>query len=87
MTENGDFMTKTVDAIFENGVFRPKTPVDLEEQSEVRLVIQPTKKPDDAVKLINMWLEGDRNEQKETWEYLKRSLDEDRPSSRKLFPN
>jgi hypothetical protein len=25
-------------------------------------------------------------EQRETWEYLKRALDEDRPSYRKLFP-
>ena len=80
-------MTKTVDAVFENGVFRPKTPVDLEEKSEVRLVIQPARKPDDAVQLISSWLEGDKNEQKETWDYLKRSLDDDRPSSRKLFSN
>jgi predicted DNA-binding antitoxin AbrB/MazE fold protein len=80
-------MTKTVDAIFENGVFRPKTPVDLEEKSEVRLVIQPTRKLDDAVKLLNLWLAGDKNEQRETWDYLKQSLDEDRPSSRKLFSN
>lgn len=30
-------------------------------------------------------LEGDENEQRETFEYLKRVLDEDRPSERRLF--
>lgn len=29
---------------------------------------------------------GDEEEQRETWEYLKRALDEDRLSDRKLFP-
>ena len=36
--------------------------------------------------LLQSWLEEDREEQKETFEYLVRSLDEDRPSQRKLFP-
>ena len=30
-------------------------------------------------------LEGDEKEQRETFEYLKQALDEDRPSDRKLF--
>jgi hypothetical protein len=30
-------------------------------------------------------LKGDENEQRETFEYLKRVLDEDRPSERRLF--
>lgn len=38
-------------------------------------------------KLFQSWREGDAREQKETWEYLKRVLDEDRSSDRKLFPN
>ncbi len=80
-------MTKTVDAVFENGVFKPKTPVYLEEKTEVRLVIESARKPDDAIGLLNLWLEGDKNEQKVTWDYLKRALDEDRPSSRRLFSN
>ena len=29
---------------------------------------------------------GDEEEQRETWEYLKKALDEDRLSYRKLFP-
>lgn len=36
--------------------------------------------------LLESWLEEDCEEQKETFEYLVRSLDEDRPSQRKLFP-
>ena len=36
--------------------------------------------------LLQSWLEEDQEEQKETFEYLVRCLDEDRPSQRKLFP-
>ncbi len=39
-----------------------------------------------AIRLLRSWREGDEQEQCETWEYLKRVLDEDRPSNRKLFP-
>jgi hypothetical protein len=41
------------------------------------------------IALLNEWAEGDEQDQevqRETWELLKRLLDEDRPSSRKLFP-
>ena len=37
--------------------------------------------------LLQCWLEEDQEEQKDTFEYLVRSLDEDRPSQRKLFPS
>lgn len=40
------------------------------------------------IALMNEWAEGDtadQEEQRETWEILKRVLDEDRLSSRKLF--
>jgi hypothetical protein len=37
--------------------------------------------------LLQSWLEEDQEEQKDTFEYLVRSLDEDRPSQRKLFPS
>ena len=38
------------------------------------------------VKLLYEWREDkDDNEQRETWEYLRQSLDEDRISGRKLF--
>lgn len=33
-------MTKTVEAVYENGVFRPKAPVELEDKAEVRLLIE-----------------------------------------------
>lgn len=37
------------------------------------------------IQLLKSWREGDEQEQHETLEYLKQSLDEDRPSDRKLF--
>jgi len=36
--------------------------------------------------LLQSCIEEDQEEQKETFEYLVRALDEDRPSERKLFP-
>jgi len=49
------------------------------------LTIQQAKN-EPAIRLLRSWREGDKQEQRETWEYLKRALDEDRLSSRKLFP-
>lgn len=40
----------------------------------------------DLLRLLNSWREGDEQEQCETLEYLRKSLDEDRFSNRKLFP-
>lgn len=42
-----------------------------------------------AIELLNSWCdvtEEEEQEQRETWEYLKQALDEDRLWSRKLFP-
>ena len=39
-----------------------------------------------AVRSLRTLLEDDEQEQRETFDYLKKSLDEDRPSHRKLFP-
>jgi predicted DNA-binding antitoxin AbrB/MazE fold protein len=78
-------MTTVIEAVYENGVFKPKSPVDLAEKSEVRLLIESKTKLSAAIQLLNSWLEGDEQEQKETWLFLKRALDEDRPSNRKLF--
>ena len=40
-----------------------------------------------AIALLRSWAEeGDEQEQRDTWEYLKEALDEDRLSDRKLFP-
>jgi hypothetical protein len=38
------------------------------------------------VQLLNSWREGDEQEQRETLNFLKKALDEDRVSERKLFP-
>lgn len=38
------------------------------------------------IQLLKSWREGDEQEQRSTWEYLKQALDEDRLSKRKLFP-
>ncbi|MFN8497075.1 MAG: hypothetical protein U0641_04405 [Anaerolineae bacterium] len=38
------------------------------------------------IRLLDSWAEGNEREQKETWAYLERVLNEDRPSDRKLFP-
>ena len=40
----------------------------------------------ELVSLLQSWMEGDADEQRETGEYLLHSLDEDRLSDRKLFP-
>jgi hypothetical protein len=36
-------------------------------------------------KLLDEWMQGDEKEQRETFEVLRRSLDEDRPEGYKLF--
>jgi hypothetical protein len=36
-------------------------------------------------KLLDEWMQGDETEQRETFEVLRRSLDEDRPDGYKLF--
>jgi hypothetical protein len=38
-----------------------------------------------TVRSLRTLLEGDEREQRETFEYLKQALDEDRPSNRRLF--
>ena len=37
-------------------------------------------------RLFDEWMHGDEAEQRETFEVLRRSLDEDRPAGYKLFP-
>jgi hypothetical protein len=37
----------TVKAVFENGVFRPKEPVDLPEKTEVEVLLPPSPPPAD----------------------------------------
>ena len=54
-------------------------------------IVSESKTSDDCaaglVQLVQSWVdEGDADEQRETLEYLIHALDEDRLSSRKLFP-
>jgi len=37
-------------------------------------------------KLLDEWMQGDADEQRETFEALRKGLDEDRPEGYKLFP-
>ena len=48
--------------------------------------IQQVSKYQTAIDLLRAWRMGDEKEQRETLEYLKHALDEDRLSDRKLFP-
>jgi hypothetical protein len=41
--------------------------------------------PSGLAKLLDEWMQGDEAEQRETFETLRRSLDEDRPAGYKLF--
>lgn len=34
-------MSKSIDAIYEEGVFKPQSPVELDERQRVRLIIEP----------------------------------------------
>ena len=60
-------------------------------QSEIRKEepqqsIAQSQKNRALIQLLRSWREGDEQEQRSTWEYLKQALDEDRLSERKLFP-
>jgi hypothetical protein len=46
----------------------------------------PAASIDRALELIDKWLAEDPSYEEETWEELKAALDEDRLSSRPLFP-
>ena len=47
----------------------------------------PRRRPDPAAlaRLLDDWMQGDEAEQRETFESLRQSLDEDRPAGYKLF--
>ena len=63
--------------------FRQKLP------PETRPVIdeEQAKKNQAAIDLIDSWInEDDPTEHQETWDFLKKALDEDRLSNRPLFP-
>ncbi len=48
--------------------------------------VKVSKKNQKAIDLLDSWIEdGNEQEQTETWEYLKKELDENRLSDRKFF--
>ena len=49
-------------------------------------LIHPHPDPLTVVRLLNQWMQDDKQEQKETLESLSRALDERRPEGGKLFP-
>jgi hypothetical protein len=60
-----------------------QTPATAEDTMESSL--QPEER-ERALRALDALLEGDEEEQRETFAFLKKALDEDRPSYRKLFP-
>ena len=61
-------------------------PLDGVDSEEVERKLQ-VERNQAAIRLLRSWREeGDEQEQKETWEFIRRALDEDRLSDRKLFP-
>lgn len=54
----------------------------------VQQTTEPSLRPEErkrALRALEMLLEGDEAEQRETFAFLRRALDEDRPSYRKAF--
>ncbi|MCY7276541.1 MAG: DUF104 domain-containing protein [Phormidesmis sp. CAN_BIN44] len=77
--------------IYEAGILRPTTPLNLIEGQQIQIRILNPDLPASstnqaAIDLLRSWREeGDEQEQRETWEFLQQSLDEDRLSDRPLF--
>jgi hypothetical protein len=55
-------------------------PIDVDEE------LLPAEQAQAILDLLQSWDDDDPEEQRETWEELKRHLDEDRLSDRPLFP-
>ena len=64
-------------------VLAGNTELQNESATEIEL---PATDAESAIALLQSWCEEDAEEQRETWEFLKTALDEDRLSDRKLFP-
>lgn len=61
-------------------------PITLPIDSEEDQGVYATPDAEALLALLQSWDEDDPEEQRETWEYLKVALDEDRMGARKLFP-
>jgi hypothetical protein len=57
----------------------------LQAPAEQELFHTRTENPSALTKLLEEWMQGDAAEQRETFEALRRSLDEHRPAGYKLF--
>jgi hypothetical protein len=56
-------------------------------QSDAAILRERERRDQAVLQLLQSWVdEGDEEEQRETLAYLKQALDEDRSSSRRLFP-
>lgn len=62
---------------------QPATPLDRHDDERCREQIRRNQA---ALEMLRDWDQEDPDEQRETWEFLKRALDEDRPGQRPLFP-
>jgi ATP-dependent protease HslVU (ClpYQ) ATPase subunit len=60
---------------------------DFGEVEEMTVEVDEEQRIKRAIELLDSLLEGDPEEQRETGEYLRKALDEDRLSYRKLFPD
>jgi len=63
--------------------------IDKNPSEEAGKFVLPDLDVNKALALLQSWYVNEppeRAEQQETWEYLKKALDEDRLSDRKLFP-
>jgi len=79
----------TDDPVHEDATVTLPTSSVTEDVSPRRAVAGRRTNSEAAIRLLRSWREGDDQEQerqRQTWEYLQRVLDEDRLSSRKLFP-
>jgi hypothetical protein len=58
---------------------------ELQDESATEMEL-PATDAKTAIALLQSWCDKDGQKQRETWEFLKRALDEDRLSDRKPFP-
>lgn len=64
-----------MDSITPSDTTTPQASKTTDQQTKIQMVLQS----------LRTLLEADEQEQRETFEYLKQVLDEDRPSNRRLF--
>jgi hypothetical protein len=54
-------------------------------EDEPEICAEP-KRIEEVIGMLRTLLSGDEREQRETFSFIRKALDEDRPSNRKLFP-